>query len=158
MTDRKAARNPHALFVIEGDCQRPLAFGPLDLADLHANYQVDDMATVDERLSGKGVRLRKLIDLVGPGYGTAWLTIQSLEGFTACVPLAQVSRTGVILYEKSGKALSVEDGGPARLIVPFFAAECADVKGLSRLSISREPTRHVATTAQAQGSGTALRR
>jgi len=140
MTDRKAARNPHGLFVIEGDCQRPLAFGPQDLADVHANYQVDDVATVDERLSGKGVRLRKLIDLVGPGYGTAWLTVESLEGFRACVPLAEVSRTAVIIYEKAGKSLSVEDGGPARLIVPYLAAECADVKGLSRLFISREPT------------------
>jgi DMSO/TMAO reductase YedYZ molybdopterin-dependent catalytic subunit len=140
MTDRKAPRNPHGLFVIEGDCQRPQAFGPLDLGEVHPNYVVNDLSTVDERLSGKGVRLRKLIDVVGPGFGTAWLTIESLHGFRACLPLKEIARTGIVVFEKGGKPLGVEDGGPARLIVPYFDGEASDVKALSRLVISREPT------------------
>ena len=138
MTDRKAPRSPHALFAIEGDCQRPQGFGPLDLSEAHPNYRVDDLATVDQRLSGKGVRLRTLIDTVGPGYGVAWITIESLNGFRACLPLAQVSRTGIVVYEKGGKPLSIEDGGPARLIVPYLPGEAADVKALSRLVLTRD--------------------
>jgi DMSO/TMAO reductase YedYZ molybdopterin-dependent catalytic subunit len=153
MTHRKAPRSPHGLFAIEGDCHRPQAFGPLDLGEVHRNYQIDDVATVDERLSGRGVRLRKLIDMVGPGYGTAWLTIESLEGRRACVPLAEIARTGVLIYEKGGKPLSIEDGGPVRLVVPYGSGEGSDVPGLARLTISREPTAPVAVARRASGAG-----
>jgi DMSO/TMAO reductase YedYZ molybdopterin-dependent catalytic subunit len=136
-----AARTSHALFSIEGDCQRPQSFSWLDLQEVHKYYQVDDLATVDETLSGKGVRLRKLLDMAGPGYGTAWLTFESIEGFTACLPLDEIGRTGIIQYEKGGKQLAVEDGGPARLIVPYFPDKCANVKALKRILISREPVK-----------------
>jgi DMSO/TMAO reductase YedYZ molybdopterin-dependent catalytic subunit len=138
MTDRKAPRTPHGLFSIEGDCQRPQSFGPLDLAEVHPNYQIADMATVDERLAGRGVRLRALIDDVGPGYGTEWLTIENLHGVRECVPLAEIARTGVVVYEQGGKPLALDAGGPARLIVPYYQGAAADVPALSRLVISRE--------------------
>jgi DMSO/TMAO reductase YedYZ molybdopterin-dependent catalytic subunit len=93
---------------------------------------------VDERLSGRGVRLRTLIDQAGPGYGTAWLTIESLNGFRACVPLADIARTGVVVFEQGGKPLTIEGGGPARLIVPYLPGPAADVPALSRLVISRQ--------------------
>jgi DMSO/TMAO reductase YedYZ molybdopterin-dependent catalytic subunit len=156
MTDRKAPRTPHGLFAIEGNCQRPMAFGPLDLAEVHRNYQVDDVATVDERLSGKGVRLRKLIDLVGPGYGTAWLTIENLEGLRHCVPLGPVVRTAIVIYEKGGKPLPREEGGPVRLVVPHATGPESDVRHLSRLSISRDPT--TPAPAKAPGREPAARR
>src|SRR5262249_10945385 len=96
MTDRKAPRNPHGLFAIEGDCQRPQCFSYLDLAEIHPYYQVADLSTVDEKLSGKAVRLRKLLDLAGPGYGTAWITVESLDGnFAASLPMDDVARTAV---------------------------------------------------------------
>ncbi len=136
---KTAARTPHALFVIEGDCHRPQAFSHLRLQEIHPYYQVDDLATVDETLSGKGVRLRKLIELAGPGYGTQWLTFESIEGFRACLPLAEIGRTGVIVYEKGGRPLTREDGGPARLVVPYYPDKCANVKALSRILITRDP-------------------
>jgi DMSO/TMAO reductase YedYZ molybdopterin-dependent catalytic subunit len=139
MTDKQAVRTPHALFVIEGECHRPRAFSHLDLLEIHPYYQVADLSTVDEALAGKGVRLRRLIDLCGPGYGTQWLTFESLEGFSACLPLEEIAKTGVIVYEKGGRPLAPEDGGPVRLVVPYFPDKCANVKALSRIVISREP-------------------
>ena len=41
---------------------------------------MDDLALVDERLAGKGVRLRKLIDIAGPGHGCEYLTLESADG------------------------------------------------------------------------------
>ena len=79
MPPAKLARNPHALFSIEGHCLRPQFFSYLDLREIHSDYQVDDLALVDERLAGKGVRLRKLIDIAGPGDGCEYLTIESAE-------------------------------------------------------------------------------
>ena len=139
MTDKRATRTPHALFLIEGDCHRPQAFSLLDLQEIHPYYQVADLATVDEQLAGKGVRLRKLVDLAGPGYGTQWLTFESIEGFSACLPLDEIARTGVIVYEKGGKPLAPDDGGPARLVVPYYPDKCANVKSLARIVISKEP-------------------
>ena len=139
MPERKATRNPHALFVIEGDCQRPQAASRLDLAEIHAYYQIADLATVDERLSGRAVRLRKLIDLAGPGYGTEWLTVESLDGgYSVSLPLAETARTAVIVYERDGKPLEPEDGGPARFLVPFHPDACVNVKSIARIVISRE--------------------
>jgi DMSO/TMAO reductase YedYZ molybdopterin-dependent catalytic subunit len=141
MSSNPTARTSHSLFTIEGDCQRPQSISRLDLQEVHPYYQVADLATVDETLSGKGVRLRKLIDMAGPGYGTAWLTFESIEGFTACLPLAEVSRTGIIQYEQGGKPLTPEDGGPARLVVPYYPDKCANVKSLARIVISKEPVK-----------------
>jgi DMSO/TMAO reductase YedYZ molybdopterin-dependent catalytic subunit len=148
-----AARTSHALFSIEGDCQRPQSISWLDLQEVHPYYQVADLSTVDETLSGKGVRLRKLIDMAGPGYGTAWLTFESLEGFTACLPLAEISRTGIIQYEKGGKALTPEDGGPARLIVPYYPDKCANVKSLARIVISKEPVKDTRPSTKGAAGG-----
>jgi DMSO/TMAO reductase YedYZ molybdopterin-dependent catalytic subunit len=139
MRESHAARSPHALFSIEGDCQRPQSLSLLDLQEIHPYYQVADLATVDEALAGKGVRLRKLLDLAGPGYGTQWLTFESIEGFSACLPLEEIGRTGIIVYELAGKPLAPEDGGPARLVVPYFPDKCANVKSLARIVISQEP-------------------
>jgi DMSO/TMAO reductase YedYZ molybdopterin-dependent catalytic subunit len=152
MSTRKAARSPHALFTIEGDCHRPQGFSHLDLTEVHPYYQVADLSTVDEKLAGKGVRLRKLLDLAGPGYGTQWLTFESIEGFSACLPLEEIAKTGVLVYEKGGKPLSPEDGGPVRLVVPYHPDKCANVKSLARIVVSkerREDTRP--STAQAPG-------
>ena len=150
MSEKKAVRSPHALFVIEGDCHRPMSFSLLDLQEIHPYYQVADLSTVDETLSGKGVRLRKLVDLAGPGYGTQWLTFESIEGFSACLPMDEISRTAVIVYEKGGKPLPVEEGGPARVVVPYYPDKCANVKSLARIVISKEPRKDTRPSTQGE--------
>jgi DMSO/TMAO reductase YedYZ molybdopterin-dependent catalytic subunit len=136
---RKAPRNPHGLFAIEGEVERPQAFSYLDLQEVHRYYQVADLSLVDERLSGKAVRLRRLLDLAGPVYGTRFLTIESADGgFSPSVPIAEVSRTALIVYEKEGKPLPLDQGGPARFVVPYHPDACLNVKALGRLVVSRE--------------------
>jgi len=136
---RKAPRNPHGLFAIEGEVERPQSFSYLDLAEIHRYYQVADLSLVDERLAGKGVRLRRLLDLAGLVYGTRYLTIESLDGgFSASLPIAEVARTAIIVYERDGKPLSIEQGGPARFVVPYYPDACASVKALGRIVVSRE--------------------
>jgi DMSO/TMAO reductase YedYZ molybdopterin-dependent catalytic subunit len=150
----KLARNPHGLFSIEGDCQRPLSFSYLDLLEIHTDYQVDDLSLVDERLAGKGVRLRKLVELAGPGFGCEYMTIESADGeFAASLPLGEISRTAVLIYEKDGKPLAREDGGPVRFVVPFHPDNCVNVKGLGRILFSREPGRDTRPSQQDSRAG-----
>ena len=136
---RKAPRNPHGLFAIEGEVERPQSFSALDLQEIHRYYQVADLSLIDERLAGKGVRLRRLLDLVGPVYGTRFLTIESLEGgASASVPIGEVGRTAVLVYELAGKPLPLDQGGPVRFVVPYHPDPSLDVPALGRLVISRE--------------------
>ena len=140
MKARKAPRNTRAVLTIEGECARPTAFSYHDLASVHEDYQVADLSKVDERLKGRGVRLRKLIDIAGPGFDARYLTVQSEDGsFSACLPLDEISRTAVVVYELGGKPLEREDGGPVRFIIPFFPDRCANVKGATRMLVSEQP-------------------
>ncbi|MGQ0554085.1 MAG: molybdopterin-dependent oxidoreductase [Planctomycetota bacterium] len=142
MPQRQASFHAHGLFRIEGACFRPQSFSHMDLAELHPYYQVDDLGTVDERLAGKGVRLRGLIDKVGPDHGAHWMTVESADGeFCATLPLAETSRTAIVVYEKDAKPLSRDDGGPARFVIPYHPDRCANVKSLGRIVLSKEPGR-----------------
>jgi len=142
MTLRKAARNTRAILTIEGECARPRAFTHHDLATVHDYYQVPDVSKVDERLKGKGVRLRKLVDLVGPAFHARFLTVESEDGtFSACLPLAETSRTAVVIYELKGKPLDRAEGGPVRFVIPFSGDACGNVKSAARITISEQPGR-----------------
>lgn len=153
-TFRKAPRNPHGLFAIEGEVERPQAFSHLDLQEVHRYYQVPDLSLVDERLSGRGVRLRRLLDLVGPVYGTRFLTIESADGgFSASLPLEEVARTALVVYERDGKPLPLDQGGPARFVVPYHPDACVNVKALGRIVVSRERGRDTRPSQSAAGAG-----
>jgi 2-dehydropantoate 2-reductase len=142
MTHRKAARKPGAALVIEGACARPRAFSHYDLGQIHEYYQVDDIAKVDARLRGKAVRLRKLIDMVGPDFHAKYLTVESEDGkFSVSLPLAETMRTALLVYEMKGKPLDREEGGPVRFLIPFFPDACANVKGAARITVSEAPGR-----------------
>lgn len=142
MVFRKATHDTRSVMVIEGLCSRPRGFSYHDLASCHSDYQIDDLSKVDERLSGKAVRLRALIDLAGPLMHTRFLTIESEDGkFAASLPIDEIRRTAVVVYELGGKPLTREDGGPVRLVIPFFKDKCANVKGATKITLSEEPGR-----------------
>ena len=136
---KSPAINAHGLFSIEGACVRPHRFSHLDLKSIHRYYQIDDLSKVDERLTGKGVRLRKLIDLAGADPKAGFLVAHSEDGaFTATLPM-DVAKSAIIIYERKGKALDRAEDGPVRLVVPFHPDKCGNVKGLGRLVVSHEP-------------------
>lgn len=138
---RKAPAKGNAVVTIEGACARPQGFSAQDLANVHKYYQIPDVSKIDERLTGVGVRLRKLVDEVGPDMHARYITVQSEDGaFSACLPLDEISRTAILVYQKKkGTALAREDGGPVRFIIPYYADKCANVKGSTKLIISEEP-------------------
>lgn len=148
---KKAPRNTRALITIEGECHRPQGFTFHDLDIVHEDYQIKDMAKIDERLKGQGVRLRGLIDQVGPGFYTKYLTVESEDGkFSACLPLEEISRTAVIIYGIKGKPLDREDGGPVRFVIPFYPDKCANVKGATRIVLSEKPGKDTRPTTPAE--------
>ena len=126
--------------MIEGVCARPRAFTTFDLSDIHEYYQVDDISKVDARLKGKAVRLRKLIDLVGPDFHAKHIIIESEDGkYSVSLPLAETMRTALVVYELKKKPLSRDDGGPLRFLIPFSGDACTSVKGAARMPLSEQP-------------------
>jgi DMSO/TMAO reductase YedYZ molybdopterin-dependent catalytic subunit len=139
MKPRLAPKNTRAVITIEGACARPTAFTHHDLSSAHEDYQVADVSKVDARLVGTAVRLRTLIDHVGPDFHARYMTVGSEDGsFSACLPLEDTTRTALVVYEIKGKPLERDQGGPARFIIPFFADKCANVKGATRIVLSEE--------------------
>ena len=142
MAHRKAPRNPRGILTIEGACNRPTSFSFHDLASVHEYYQIPDVAKIDERLEGTGVRLRKLVDMTGPELAAAWITVESEDGqFAASLPLKDTAESAILIYAKKKKPLEREDGGPIRFIIPFLKDSCAKVKGATRMTISLEKGR-----------------
>jgi len=114
----------------------------------------NNVSLVDEQLAGKGVRLRKLIDIAGPGHGCKYMTVESADGeFAASLPLGEISRTAVLIYESGGKPLEREGGGPVRFVVPHHPDRCVNVKGLGRILVSREPGRDTRPSQQDSKAG-----
>ena len=93
MKSQVAPRNTRAVLTIEGLCARPKGFSLHDLDCIHSDYQVDDVSKVEEKLQGRAVRLRGLIDQVGPGFQAKFVTVESEDGaFTACLPMEEMKR------------------------------------------------------------------
>jgi DMSO/TMAO reductase YedYZ molybdopterin-dependent catalytic subunit len=139
MPFRKAPRSPHGILTIEGECDRPTHFSYEDLLGAHVDYQVPDVSKVDQRLKGVAVRLRTLLDEVGPSFHSKWITVESEDGkFSASLPLKDTRATALVIYGLSKKALERDAGGPVRFVIPFHPDDCTKVKGATRMVLSEE--------------------
>lgn len=139
MPFRKAPANTRGILTIEGECARPTAFSYHDMASLHSDYQVPDVSKIDARLKGTAVRLRALVESVGPDLSAAWLTVESEDGrFSASLPLREASETALIIFGQGKKPLDRDAGGPVRFVIPFHPDACTKVKGARRISLTAE--------------------
>ena len=142
MRAKKAPVNSHGILTIDGECDRPRSFSFHDLAGMHDDYQVPDVSKVDARLKGRAVRIRALLDEIGPHWHCKFITIESEDGkFSASLPLSEVRDTGLVVYGMKKKKLEREDGGPVRFIIPFHPDDCTKVKQAVRMSVSEKPGR-----------------
>jgi DMSO/TMAO reductase YedYZ molybdopterin-dependent catalytic subunit len=139
MPFRKAPSNSRGVLTIEGECARPTSFSYHDMASLHSDYQVPDVSKIDERLKGSAVRLRALIDMVGPDRSAKWLTVESEDGkFFVSLPLRDSSETALMIIGIGKQPLERDAGGPVRFIIPFHPDDCTKVKGARRISLTSE--------------------
>ena len=68
------------------------------------------------------------------------------DDFHVCVPLDTIRGQGIVVYKIGPDALTVEHGGPIRLIIRDPSAchtgdldDCANVKYLSRVELTKAP-------------------
>ncbi len=69
----------------------------------------------------EGVALRELFSQLKPSPAAEHVIVHSYGGYTTNVSLADLTAENVLLaYGHDGKALAVEHGGPARLLIPHL--------------------------------------
>jgi hypothetical protein len=136
---------------VEGEVSTPHDFSFSDLTRLPG--QVDDVGQFVPGRDGSGVRLRSLLDRVGPKDSVQYITLESSDGkFSASLPVAAV-QDALVAYRLGDEPLPAKKGGPFRFFIPNVEEcavgevdACANVKFLGRLHLSHEPGRDVRPT------------
>lgn len=110
-------------FHIEGLVQNSLRFSFEEFLKLPKTVSISDFHCVTgwSRLDNKweGVLFKAVCDLVKPLEEAKYVTIACEDQYTTSLPLEELLSPDVLLaYRFEDKPLSVEHGGPLRLVVP----------------------------------------
>ena len=124
---------------VDGVVDRPLS---LSWDDFLALPQVDDVSDFHcvtgwslHDLRWTGVRLNALLALARPRAEATHVMLHGRDGYSANLPLEEALKDDVLVArELGGKPLSVEHGGPARVVVPQLWA-WKGAKWLSRIEL-----------------------
>ncbi len=125
---------------VDGLVERQLELTPDDLAALPQEALTDDFTCLEgwtvRDLDWRGVRLEALLGLASPHATARW--VQASAGdYSVPIPLDQ-ARRALVATHLGEQPLSVEHGGPARLVVP--GAVCfTSVKWLDHLELRADP-------------------
>ncbi len=122
---------------IEGAVVQPLSFDRAAIAALPVEHQLD-IATVMPGMKGRGIRLKGLLDVLALAIEADHIAFHAADGtYSACLTLQQARDHGVLLYELDGAPLPDTKGGPFRLVTPGLGDLCANVKGVSRIEVTK---------------------
>lgn len=132
------------LLKIDGEVERPLSLSFADLATLPETAQVLDVSRFQPNRKGDGVLLEALLEQCLPKPEASYLTLHAdRDNFHVSIPLAAVRAECIVVYRIGDRPLTVEQGGPIRLLIRDPGAchtqeldECANVKYLSRIELS----------------------
>lgn len=128
---------------IEGAVHQPKAFTRDELDTLPADGRVSDVSTIAPNRQGEAVRLKCLLNESEPDDTATHVTLHSIDGFSASIPLADIRESGLIIFQLDGETVPDSAGGPFRFLIPNAAecrtAEldaCANVKHLARIELT----------------------
>jgi 2-dehydropantoate 2-reductase len=124
------------LIRIEGAVVRPITFDRMNLRQLPQEHQVEDIGTVIPGMTGRGVRVKGLLEVPALGVDADHVTFHSTDGiYAATLTLEQARDHGLLLYEVNGAPVPAGMGGPYRLFTPGMGDLCANVKSVGRLEV-----------------------
>jgi 2-dehydropantoate 2-reductase len=115
-----------------------LALTRAALRGLPAAQQVADVGLLLRGKQGRAVWLAGLLEKLGGTSGAEWLNLASSDpAFAVSLPLAELPRGALVVYELDGEPLPEKKGGPFRLLVPGHDDECVNVKSLATIELAR---------------------
>jgi DMSO/TMAO reductase YedYZ molybdopterin-dependent catalytic subunit len=132
------------LLKIEGAVDNPLALTFVELAAFPEADQFADVSRIHPSRRGDGVSLDAILEQARVRPGANYLTLHAdRDDFHVSVPLDAIKGQGIVVYKLGQGPLSVDHGGPIRLIIRDPAAchtgdldDCTNVKYLSRIELT----------------------
>ena len=114
-------------FRVGGDVENPIDLSWQEFTGLPAEEQVSDFHCVTTwsqyDIRWKGVKFRTILDLVKPQGKVTHVIQECNDGYTTNLPFSEMQGDDVLLaYELEGQPLSLEHGGPMRMLVPHLYA------------------------------------
>ena len=108
---------------VTGEIEHPLLFKWADFSKLDTVESVSDFHCVTgwSRLENhwRGVRIRDILRLAKPKESATYVTFTSADDYTTSLPITQCTGDDDILaFRWEGKALTKENGGPVRVVIP----------------------------------------
>jgi len=131
---------------VTGAVAEPLRLTGAELRTLPEMGVTDDFACVEgwraEDLSWRGVRLGAVLAQARPAAEAAYVLVHAMDGDYASAFSIDRARDALLAFDLDGEPLSVEHGGPARLVPTDGGADCWEsVKWVSEIEITAtEPT------------------
>jgi DMSO/TMAO reductase YedYZ molybdopterin-dependent catalytic subunit len=128
---------------VNGVVDEPYALGYSELLGLEqAKWENTDIHCVTRwsqfGMTFEGVDVRRLIELAAPRPEASHLLVHGYDGYTTNLPLSDVlEHPALIVHHAQGAALTLEHGGPVRLLVPHLYL-WKSAKWLKRLEILDE--------------------
>lgn len=112
---------------LDGACENPFSLSWSDFLALPQVEDVSDFHCVTKfsmlDKTWEGVRMVDLAAMAWPDDGATHILCHAYDGYSTNVPLAEALKSDVILaHSVDGQPLSVEHGGPLRMIVPQLYA------------------------------------
>lgn len=131
---------------VTGTVERPRRFTESDLTSLPLETFTDDFECVEgwvaDGLSWWGVRVETILDRANPTAESEYALVHAMDGDYACsFRLGRLSDS-ILAVELDGDPLSVEHGGPARLIPTDGESDCWEsIKWVSAIEVTEsQPT------------------
>ncbi len=111
--------------VVDGLVDNKLSLSYKDLVNMIDMEYVDDFHCVTgwsvRNVKWRGVSLKKIMDMARVSEKAKWLYTVSLDGYTTVIPIEDArSPKAIIALMINDKPLSIEQGFPARIIIPHL--------------------------------------
>ncbi|HGY09230.1 MAG TPA: sulfite oxidase-like oxidoreductase [Oceanithermus profundus] len=125
---------------VTGWVERRVTLGWEDLRALAAEELEHDFHCVTgwtrSETRWSGVPVARVLELAGPKPEAGWALAWSRGGYSASLPLADLTAPGVLLaWELDGAPLTHDHGGPVRLVVPHLYG-WKSVKWVKKIQLS----------------------
>jgi len=120
-----------ATIKIEGAVHQPKSFTRDELGTLPADGRMADVSTVAPNRQGEAVRLECLLSESEPDDTATHVTLHSVDGFSASIPLADIRESGLIIFQLDGETIP----NAAECRTADLDA-CANVKHLARIELT----------------------
>lgn len=148
ITERE--RSGPGMLRIDGAVIQPIALDCAALATLPAEHQVSDVGALLPGVRGRGIRVKGLLEMPALEIGADHATFHSQDGqFAASLTVKQAVEHGIVIYQLDGESLPEHKGGPFRLVTPGLGDLCANVKGVTRIELTKGPGKDTRPSQQA---------